>query len=118
MRLDTELVQRYRLERRSDWEEKTVDAIDATDFAVYSTKLELICEEGQQIMVKTGISEAMQAGDCIVGVYTAAGDLSLACVGTCLHAATGQIPNKFILKYYWDDPTVMVRDGDVFFTNE
>jgi acetophenone carboxylase len=118
MRLDRELVQRYRLEPRSPWEEKTTDAIEAADFAVLSTKLELICEEGQQIMVKTGVSEAMQAGDCIVGVYTAAGDLSLACVGTCLHAATGQIPNKFILKYYWDDPTVMVREGDVFFTNE
>ena len=118
MRVDREIVQRYKLEARTPLEERTVGTIDATDFSVYSTKIELICEEAKEVMVKTGISEAMQAGDCIVGIYTPSGDLALACVGTCLHAATGQIPNKYILQNYWDDPTVEVHDGDIFFTNE
>lgn len=118
MRLDRELVQRYRLEPRTAREEKALALLDATDFSIYSTKLELMCEEGKELMTKTGISGMMQAGDCIVGVYTASGDLGLACVGTCLHAATGQIPMKYIVKNYLDDPTVGVRDGDNFFTNE
>jgi len=118
MRIDRELVARYRLEPRTDREERVADALGAADFSVYSTKLELFCEEGKEVMVKTGLSEMMQAGDCIVGVYTASGDLAIACVGTCVHAATGQIPLKYILKYYWDDPTVSVREGDNFFANE
>src|SRR5438105_2913409 len=94
MRLDKELVGRYRLEARTESEERAIGLIGASDFSVYSTKLELVCEEGKEVMVKTGISDMMQAGDCIVGLYTASGDLATACVGTCLHAATGQIPMK------------------------
>ena len=117
MPIDEEVILRYRIEPRDEFE-NLVDSVDNSDFAIYRTKIELICQEGKDVLMRCGISDAIQAGDCIAGVYTASGDLSLASVGTYLHVATGQIPIKYILKYYVDDPTVGVNDGDIFFCNE
>ena len=39
-------------------------------------------------------------------------------MGTFLHAITGAVPIKFVLKHYRDDPTVGLQDGDIFFCNE
>jgi N-methylhydantoinase B/oxoprolinase/acetone carboxylase alpha subunit len=66
----------------------------------------------------TGLSPAIQGMDCGVGVYTAAGDLVAASVGTYLHICSGQVPIKYILKYYKDDPSVGIHEGDVFFCND
>lgn len=118
MRVDTELLKRYRLEPRSEREAASVDEISAADFSVWSTKLQLICDEAKEVLIRTGRSEATQAGDCIAGLYTASGDLAAATVGTAIHAATGPIPLKYVRKYLMDDPTVGVRDGDMFFFNE
>ena len=51
-------------------------------------------------------------------MYTAAGRPGQRYVGTYLHCVTGQIPIKFILKYWRDNPTVGVRPGDIFYCNE
>jgi len=118
MPIDLDVVERYRLEAPNRIEVEWEGRIDATDYAIYRTKLELICEEAKEVLVKMGVSDAIQAGDCIVGIYTAQGDLAVAGVGTYLHAATGQIPIKYAIKHYKDDPTVGVKDGDIFFANE
>ena len=117
MPIDEEVIQRYRIEPRAAGE-SLADEIDNADFAIYRTKIELICQEGKDVLMRCGISDAIQAGDCIAGIYTASGDLSLAAVGTYLHAATGAVPIKYILKHYVNDPTVGVHDGDIFFCNE
>lgn len=118
MPLDFEVMDRYRLEEptavESEWSAKLTPA----EYAIYRVKLELICEEAKQVLVQMGVSDAIQAGDCIVGIYTARGDLAVSAVGTYLHAATGQIPIKYAIKHYGSDPTVGVRDGDNFFANE
>jgi len=53
-----------------------------------------------------------------VAIYTAGGDMAVAVAGTYLHATTGQIPIKYILKHFKDDPTVGIKEGDFFFCNE
>lgn len=117
MPIDEEVIQRYRIEPRVAGE-SAADTIDNADFAIYRTKIELICQDGKDVLMRCGISDAIQAGDCIAGIYTASGDLSLASVGTYLHAATGAVPIKYIQKHYANDPTVGVHDGDIFFCNE
>src|SRR3990172_8795972 len=118
MPIDQEIIDRFNPENPTATELAWKDTISPEDFAIYSTKLELICVEAKQSLVNIAISPAIQSQDCAAGIYTAGGDLAIGCVGTYLHVVTGQIPIKFILKHYKDNPTVRLRDGDIFFCNE
>ena len=60
----------------------------------------------------------LHSGDSIVGLYTAEGDLVNASAGTYLHCVTGQLPVKFIIQDFYADPSVGVREGDIFYGNE
>ena len=93
-------------------------ALGPADYEIYSEMLSIICQEGKDIMTKMGISAMLHSGDSVAAIYTASGDLVTAILGTYLHCVTGQIPIKFILKYWKDNPTVGVRPGDVFYCNE
>ena len=106
MKLDPELLQRYAVEAPDAREQRGLEGLTAGDFAVYSARLELIAQEAKAVMSTTAISEPIQSGDCAFGIYTAQGDLAVAAPGTYVHSVTGQIPIKYILKYYLDDPTV------------
>jgi acetophenone carboxylase len=88
------------------------------DYEIYSEMLTIIAQEGKEIMTKMGISAMLHSGDSVAAIYTVNGDLVTAVLGTYLHCVTGQIPIKFILKYWRDNPTVGVRPGDVFYCNE
>jgi acetophenone carboxylase len=118
MPIDEEVLNRILAEEPTELEREWMDRIGVDEFSVYLTKLELICEEAKQNMVMTGLSSAIQGMDCGVGVYTAAGDLVAAAVGTYLHVCSGQVPIKYILKHYKDDPSVGIHEGDVFFCND
>jgi len=107
-----------KLEPTTEEEKEAMDKISAIDYAIQSNRLETICEEGKEVLTRLGVSEALQAGDCIVGIYTAQGDMGCAASGTYVHIATGVVPIKYILKYFKDDPTVGIKDGDFFFCNE
>jgi N-methylhydantoinase B/oxoprolinase/acetone carboxylase alpha subunit len=118
MPVDPEILERVHPEEPTDLEREWVDRIGVDEFSVYLMKLELICEEAKQNMIMTGLSPAIQGMDCGVGVYTASGDLVAASVGTYLHICSGQVPIKYILKHYKDDPSVGIHEGDVFFCND
>ena len=117
--IDTELIQKgWRLEDPPGRIKQWMEEISEVDLGIYEKKLELACEEGKEVLVRTAISNVSQSGDCIVGIYTPGGDLAIASVGTYLHTMSGPIPIKFILKHFKDDPTVGIQDGDIFFANE
>jgi N-methylhydantoinase B/oxoprolinase/acetone carboxylase alpha subunit len=88
------------------------------DYEIYSEMLTIMVQEGKEIMTKMGISSMLHSGDSMAGLYTAAGDLVTTVCGTYLHCITGQIPIKFILKYWKDNPSVGVNEGDIFYCNE
>lgn len=92
--------------------------VEAADFEIYSRKLELICAEAREIFARMGSAQMLQSGDVAVGIYTAEGDLASCVIGVYLHLVTGQIPIKFVLEKYLNDPTVGINDGDMFFCNE
>ena len=59
-----------------------------------------------------GISAMLHSGDSVAAIYTRRrATWSQRSCGTYLHCVTGQIPIKFILKYWKDNPTVGVRPG-------
>jgi N-methylhydantoinase B/oxoprolinase/acetone carboxylase alpha subunit len=118
MPVDKELLERIAIEPPTDLEVEYKDKISVTDFAIFSTKLELMCDEIRQNMINTGLSPGIQGGDVCVGLYSASGDMAFASVGTLIHVCTGMIPCKYLVKYFMDDPGVLVEDGDVFFCND
>src|SRR3972149_9370910 len=95
-----------------------VDLVEAADFEIYARKLDLICAEARQIFVRMGAAQMLQSGDVALGIYTAQGDLAACDVSIYLHLVTGQIPIKYILQAYLNEPTVGVHDGDIYFVNE
>jgi len=120
MSIDTSFIEqrRYRPEPMSAREEEALDAVTHEDYSVYTQRLASACDEGKEMLIRLGISEPLQSGDVCHAYYTASGDLALAELGTFLHAITGAVPIKFVLKHYRDDATVGLQDGDVFFCNE
>ena len=101
--------------------DKEIDAlpfIDNGDFEIYSRKLELICFEAYQILSRIGTTQMVQSGDMMVCIYTASGELSFASDGAYMHAVSGQIIIKYIISNYKDDPSVGIKDGDLFIVNE
>ena len=117
--LDLELIKRgFRPDEPTEKETECMQKVDAIDFAIYTRRLELACYESREVLKKLGISTLIQAGDTAHSIYTSNGDLSLAEVGTYMHVVTGSIPIRYVIKHYTNEPTVGVRDGDIFFCNE
>lgn len=66
-----------------------------------------------------GAAPGAKWGDLVTGIYTAQGDLAMiAPHGIIAFAACCFYPIRFIVKYWYGDPTVGVRDGDGFIHND
>ncbi|WP_372814141.1 hydantoinase B/oxoprolinase family protein [Paenibacillus sp.] len=118
MPLDLEINERFKPEPRTDFETECMERLQPGEYEIYSEKLNNIVLEGKEILTRVGVSGFFHSGDLIVGLYTAKGDLVTAYCGVFLHSVTTQIAIKYILKYFKDDPTVGIREGDIFYANE
>ncbi|MBU0600896.1 MAG: hydantoinase B/oxoprolinase family protein [Gammaproteobacteria bacterium] len=82
-------------------------------------KLLTACNESFDMVEQMGAAPGAKWGDLISGVWTASGDLALSSMGgVLLFSVLTQHPVKFILKYWADDPTVGIREGDIFVHND
>jgi acetophenone carboxylase len=115
---DTEVVQKLRPEPMTIEEETAQRAIGDLDFEIFRHKMDMIAQEGKETTMKLGASTGMRWGDVAFGIYTARGDLSVVATGIWFHAVLGQIPVKYIVKHWIDEPSVGVREGDSFFFND
>jgi acetophenone carboxylase len=106
------------LEAPTEQELQDAGALTPGDYEIYSENVNLMLQEGKEVMTKMGISSMLHSGDTLVAVYTARGDLVSAVLGTYLHSVTGQVPIKFVLDRFRDDPSVGVADGDIYYCNE
>jgi acetophenone carboxylase len=75
-----------------------------------------ILDEGYEIFMRSSRSSMGIAGDSIVALFNAAGDLVNASAGTYLHAVIPPIVIKYILANYAENPGI--ADGDLWFTND
>ena len=115
---DFEVLERIKAEPPSEEEERAMSTLSPADFEVMSHRMQMIALEAIEVLVRTAGSPAGLAGDLGACIYTAAGDPAAAAVGIWGHAFAGQLPIKYILKHWADDPSVGIRDGDAFFCNE
>lgn len=115
---DTEVVQRLKPEPMTSDELAAQEKISDVDFEIFSHKMDMIATEGKETTMKLGASSGMRWGDVAFGVYTAQGDLAVVATGIWFHAVLGQIPVKYIVKHWINEPSVGVREGDSFFWND
>jgi len=115
---DLEVVQRLRPESMTPEEEAAQVFIDDVDFEIFRHKMNMIAQEGKETTMKLGASTGMRWGDVAFGIYTAQGDLAVVATGIWFHAVLGQVPVKYIVKHWINDPSVGVREGDSFFFND
>jgi N-methylhydantoinase B/oxoprolinase/acetone carboxylase alpha subunit len=97
---------------------ENVGLVQVGDYEIYLEKVNNILAEAKEIFIRMGITSMLRSGDLIVGIYTYRGDLSICSAGTYLHAVSAQLPVKFIVNNFIDNPTVGVKEGDIFYTNE
>ncbi len=95
-----------------------IEKLEPGDYEIFSEKINNNLLEAKEIFVRMGVTEMLRSGDLIVGLYDAAGNLVNSSSGTYLHAVTSQLPIKFQVKYWLDDPTVGIKDGDIFYVND
>ena len=76
-------------------------------------------DEAYEMMEQTGAAPGAKWGDLTTAIYSASGDLVHISTGGVLAFATVlHYPVRFIRKYWIDEPTVGVRDGDGFIHND
>ena len=112
------MVQWLKPEAVGDIERRWVDQLEPGDYEIYDEKLNNILDEAREIFVRSGVTNLLTAGDLIVAIYTANGDLANASAGTYLHCVTGCLPVKYVMFKFFSDPSVRVEEGDIFYTNE
>ncbi|UCF57943.1 MAG: hydantoinase B/oxoprolinase family protein, partial [Deltaproteobacteria bacterium] len=93
-------------------------AIQDVDYEIFVHKMTMIAQEGKETTMKLGASMGMRWGDVAFGIYTAQGDLAVVATGIWFHAVLGQIPAKYIVKHWVNEPSVGVKEGDSFFFND
>lgn len=116
--LDPETLARPVLEPPTELEQRGAKKLDPVDLGIFEHKLDAIVDEGRTVFINLSMAELLQAGDLGVSIFTARGDAAAMSAGVILHNLLHYGPIKYVLKHYRDDPTVGVRDGDVFFFND
>ncbi|MCX7170022.1 MAG: hydantoinase B/oxoprolinase family protein [Proteobacteria bacterium] len=115
---DYEVVQRLRPEPLTEREQAAQASVDDLDFEIFRHKMDMVALEGKETTMKLGASMAMRWGDVAFGIFTAQGDLAVCATGIYHHAVLSQIPVKYIVKHWRDEPSVGLHDGDAFFYND
>ena len=106
------------LEPPSALEREGMAALSGVDLEVFRHKMTAIVEEARDVYMALSISEGIITGDMNTSIFTAAGDPAVVATGIFFHTLLNYAPVKYILAYYRDDPTVGLRDGDVYFFND
>ncbi|MBL4782525.1 MAG: hydantoinase B/oxoprolinase family protein [Porticoccaceae bacterium] len=89
------------------------------DIHLIRNRLQTACNESFDMVEQMGAAPGAKWGDLIAGIFSCQGDLSLSSAGGVLiFSVLAQHPVKFALKYWKDDPTVGINEGDIFMHND
>ena len=76
-------------------------------------------DEGYEMCEAMGAAPGAKWGDLTTAIYTAAGDVTyLSCHGVIAFSAILHHPIRYIMKYWKDEPTVGIHEGDGFIHND
>lgn len=86
------------------------------DYEVGFQRTNDILDEGLEVFQRGSRSSMGIAGDVMIALFSAGGDLVNAAAGTYLHAIIQPIIIKYILEHYTENPGI--KDGDIWFAND
>ena len=105
-----------RLAEPSEDELRACAALAQGDYEIGFQRTNDILDEALEVFQRSSRSSMGVAGDVMIALFTAKGDLVNAAAGTYLHAIIQPILIKYILEHYAENPGI--RDGDIFFAND
>jgi acetophenone carboxylase len=100
----------------TEYERRCADALAPGSYEIGVQRTADILDEGYEIFMRSSRSSMGVAGDSIVAMFNAAGDLVNASAGTYLHAVIPPIVIKYILSRHGENPGI--NDGDIWYTND
>jgi N-methylhydantoinase B/oxoprolinase/acetone carboxylase alpha subunit len=117
---DPEIMENHDISPRTDFEDVAMKKeADPAILALVRDRLQAGCNETFEMLEQMGAAPGAKWGDMITGIFTPSGDLAVASTGgVLLFACLVHHPIKFIRKYWIDEPTVGVREGDGFIHND
>jgi len=95
-----------------------MEAMDDVDLQVFRHKVDSVVDEAREVYAALSISEGVIVGDLNTSVLTAEGDPAVVATGIYFHSLLNYAPIRYILKYYRDDHTVGLNEGDIYFFND
>ena len=115
-----EIMRSHSMQPRTDEENRLLSArLDAYELDRVRKRIVAGLDEAFDMMEQTGAAPGAKWGDLTSAVYTASGDLAhISTGGVLAFASVLHYPVRFIKKYWVDEPTVGVRDGDAFIHND
>jgi acetophenone carboxylase len=105
-----------RLEDPTDDELRALQTLKPGDYEVGFQRTNDILDEGLEVFQRASRSSMGIAGDVMIALFSAGGDLVNAAAGTYLHAIIQPIIIKYILEHYAENPGI--ADGDIWFAND
>ena len=117
---DPAIIEEHRIGPRSAEEERLLSGtVDPHKVNEVRGLVVAALDEGNIMIEQMGAAPGAKWGDMTTAIFTAAGDLAMiAPHGVGGFAACVHYPIKFILKYWTDEPTVGVHEGDGFIHND
>ncbi len=97
-------------------EQALADAIDPARFEIGFQRTNDILDEGMDVFQRSVRCAMGIAGDSLVGLCTAAGDIVNGSMGTYLHAVIPPLVIKYIIHTFGE--SVGIHDGDLWFAND
>jgi N-methylhydantoinase B/oxoprolinase/acetone carboxylase alpha subunit len=117
---DPEIMETHDISARSDREEEVLgNSYDAELLSLARSRLQAGMNESFEVMEQMGAAPGAKWGDLIAGLFTASGDLAMSSLGgVSIFSSLCHHPIRYIRKYWENDATVGVREGDVFLFND
>ena len=113
---DTQKLDMIRLAEPTESELAAVASLAPGDYEIGFQRTNDILDEALEVFQRSSRSSMGIAGDVMIALFTASGDLVNAAAGTYLHAIIQPILIKYILEHYSENPGI--EDGDIWFAND
>ncbi|MCX2932669.1 hydantoinase B/oxoprolinase family protein [Mycobacterium sp. CVI_P3] len=117
---DREIMRSHSISERSLHEEVAIAAgVDRLQVERIRKRIAGALDEGYEMCEAQGAAPGAKWGDLTTAIYTGAGDVSyLSCHGVIAFSAILHHPIRYIMKYWKDEPTVGIHEGDGFIHND
>lgn len=117
---DREIMRSHSIAERTPHENATIEAgVDRLQVERIRKRIAGALDEGYEMCEAQGAAPGAKWGDLTTAIYTAAGDVAyLSCHGVIAFSAILHHPIRYIMKYWKNEPTVGVNEGDGFIHND